>query len=199
MIHSTAPLLQADRLGIARGDVLLIEELSFALLPGNALHVLGENGAGKSTLLLALAGLIPIASGAVQADREALAFLGHDNGLLPDLSVAENMALYAGSGIEADPEICEALGVSMLSEKPVRTLSFGQARRVALALTCLPSKSVWLLDEPFAGLDLQTAKALEAVLTRNTEGGSAVLYTSHERGLAHATSITLERQGEADV
>ena len=60
MIHSTPPLLQADRLGIARGDVLLIEELSFALLPGNALHVLGENGAGKSTLLLALAGLIPI-------------------------------------------------------------------------------------------------------------------------------------------
>jgi ABC-type molybdenum transport system ATPase subunit/photorepair protein PhrA len=47
MIHSTPPLLQADRLGIARGDVLLIEELSFALLPGTALHVLGENGAGK--------------------------------------------------------------------------------------------------------------------------------------------------------
>ena len=141
MTHASSPLLHADRLSVARGDALLIEELSFALQPGEALHVLGENGAGKSTLLLALAGLIPLASGTVAVDRDALAFLGHDNGLLPDLSVAENMALYAGSGVVADPQTCEAMEISKLSAKPARTLSFGQARRVALALTCtLPQR-----------------------------------------------------------
>lgn len=199
MTHASSPLLHADRLSVARGDALLIEELSFALQPGEALHVLGENGAGKSTLLLALAGLIPLASGTVAVDRDALAFLGHDNGLLPDLSVAENMALYAGSGVVADPQTCAAMGISKLSAKPARTLSFGQARRVALALTCLPEKALWLLDEPFAGLDTQTAQTLERVLAQHTARRGAVVYTSHERGLAQARNLTLAPRGDEDV
>ena len=199
MTQSTAPILTAQNLSVARGDALLIEDLSFAVQPGEALHIQGENGAGKSTLMLALAGLIPLVAGEVALNRDAMAFLGHDNGLLPDLSVAENLSLYAGCGVKPDVEISEMLGVPELSRKPARTLSFGQARRVALALTCLPDKSVWMLDEPFAGLDQQTAASLETILSDGTHDGRAILFSSHERSLSGAQKIVLTKLGPDDV
>lgn len=193
MTQSTSPLLAADSLSVARGDALLIKDLTFAVRPGEALHVQGENGAGKSTLMLALAGLIPLAAGDIVLDRDGLAFLGHDNGLLPDLSVSENLDLYAGCGVAPDEKIAQAMGLSELNRKPARTLSFGQARRVALALTCLPDKSVWMLDEPFAGLDQQTAAALETILHSSVARGRAILFSSHERGLKGAQTLQLSK------
>ena len=179
MTRTTSPLLTADRLSVARGDGLLLEDLSFSLLPGDALHVVGENGAGKSTLLLALAGLIPIASGSVHSPQEGVAFLGHDNGLILDLSVSENIDLYAGCGISPDPVVSNALGVDSLMNKPARTLSFGQARRVALALTCLPDKAVWMLDEPFAGIDPIAVGDIQDLVRHLTNRGIGVLITDH--------------------
>ena len=179
MTQSTSPLLAAHSLSVARGDALLIEDLSFAVRPGEALHVQGENGAGKSTLMLALAGLIPLAAGNVVLDRDGLAFLGHDNGLLPDLSVSENLDLYAGCGVAPDVKIAQAMGLSELNRKPARTLSFGQARRVALALTCLPDKSVWMLDEPFAGVDPIAIGEIRSLVAKLTGRGLGVLITDH--------------------
>ena len=199
MTQSTAPVLTAQNISVARGDALLIKDLTFAVQPGEALHVQGANGAGKSTLMLALAGLIPLVDGKVELNRDALAFLGHDNGLLPDLSVAENLSLYAGCGIKPDSAISDVLGVPQLREKPARTLSFGQARRVALALTCLPDKSVWMLDEPFAGLDQQTADSLESILQDGANRGRAILFSSHERSLSGAQPIVLPKRGTDDV
>ena len=199
MSASATTPLTVEGLSVARGDVLLIEALSFALRAGEALHVVGENGAGKSTLLLALAGLIPAASGTVTIDRDSLAFLGHDNGLLPDLTVSENLALYERSGVEASVDVVVTLGVEALMAKPARTLSFGQARRVALALTCLPDKQLWMLDEPFAGLDQQTAAALQSLLAANLQQGKSLVFTSHERGLEDVSRLDLDSHRSAHV
>lgn len=199
MSASATTPLTVEGLSVARGDVLLIEALSFALRAGEALHVVGENGAGKSTLLLALAGLIPAASGTVTIDRDGLAFLGHDNGLLPDLTVSENLALYERSGVEPSVDVVVTLGVEALMAKPARTLSFGQARRVALALTCLPDKQLWMLDEPFAGLDQQTAAALQSLLAANLQQGKSLVFTSHERGLEDVSRLDLDSHRSAHV
>ncbi|MAV46560.1 MAG: heme ABC exporter ATP-binding protein CcmA [Alphaproteobacteria bacterium TMED89] len=199
MSASATTPLTVEGLSVARGDVLLIEALSFALRAGEALHVVGENGAGKSTLLLALAGLIPAASGTVTIDRDGLAFLGHDNGLLPDLTVSENLALYERSGVEPSVDVVVTLGVEALMAKPARTLSFGQARRVALALTCLPDKQLWMLDEPLAGLDQQTAAALQSLLAANLQQGKSLVFTSHERGLEDVSRLDLDSHRSAHV
>jgi len=193
-MNTVSPLLHADAISIARGDSLLIEALSLSLHAGEALHVRGDNGAGKSTLLLALAGLIPIADGTLEVEAEALAFLGHDNGLMPDLTVAENLAVYAGSGISPDPATAQALGLDDLTDKPAKTLSFGQSRRVALALTCLPEKAIWLLDEPFAGLDQQSAANLTGILVSALDAGTALVFSSHERSIEGATTLDLDQR-----
>lgn len=199
MTKTASVLLSVEHLSVARGDVLLIEDLSFAIGHGEALHLRGENGAGKSTVLLALAGLIPVAAGTVTVDPDAVAFLGHDNGLLPDLTVADNLSLYAQNGIRPSQHTEATLGLADLRDKAVRTLSFGEARRVALALTCLPDKAVWMLDEPFAGLDQQTAGALQSLLTDHVHSGTALIFSSHERGLDHARALDLSDQRQAHV
>lgn len=190
---TTLPLLSLSSLCVARGDALVIDSLTLTVQPGEALHVRGENGAGKSTLLLALAGLIPIASGTVDRQTDAgLGFLGHDNGLLPDLTVAQNLDAYSGSGLQPDPATAEALGVPALLTQPVRTLSFGQARRVALSLTCLREAGLWLLDEPFAGLDQGTVTVLEGVMERFLrERRGGLVFTSHDRQLPGARTLDL--------
>lgn len=200
MTQGVHPILEATEVNIARGDALVIEGLSLSLKRGEALHVTGANGAGKSTLLLALCGLIPLAGGTVSRDPQQLAFLGHDNGLLPDLSVAENLRLYAQSGAVAAPPVLAALGVEALLDKPAKTLSFGQARRVALALTCLPDRTLWLLDEPFAGLDSATSGALEALLIEQISSGAiSVVFSSHERSLPGAKTLRLGSDAAAET
>lgn len=199
MTKTASVLLSVEHLSVARGDVLLIEDLSFALDHGEALHLRGANGAGKSTVLLALAGLIPVAVGTIGVDPDAVAFLGHDNGLLPDLTVADNLSLYAQNGIQPSQQTAATLGLADLHDKAVRTLSFGQARRVALALTCLPDKAVWMLDEPFAGLDKHTAEALQNLLTDHVRAGTALVFSSHERGLEGARALDLSDQRQAHV
>ena len=78
MTHASSPLLHADRLSVARGDALLIEERSFALQPGEALHVLGENGAGKTTLLRCLMNELSANNGKIQwAENATSTHFGH--------------------------------------------------------------------------------------------------------------------------
>ena len=125
-----ALLLRTQSLALARADALIIENLDLELRRGEALHVRGPNGAGKSTLLQALAGLLTPSAGSVERrTEEPSGFLGHQNGLLPDLSAGENLRLYAGCGLPADTSTLERFGVHAFINKPVRTLSQGQARR----------------------------------------------------------------------
>ena len=191
--HKPLPLMTLSSLCVARSDAMIIDGLSLELRPGEALHIKGENGAGKSTLLLALAGLMPPASGHILGPQTAgsLGFLGHDNGLLADLTVAQNLDAYSSSGLEPAPAIVAALGVPALMDKPVRTLSFGQARRVALTLACLPTAALWLLDEPFAGLDQSTVALLEGLMQQFLADQGGLVFTSHDRQLKGARTLDL--------
>ena len=187
-----AVLLRTESLALARADALIIENLDLELCPGEALHVRGPNGAGKSTLLEALAGLLTPAAGSVERRTEAPpGYLGHQNGLLPDLSAGENLRLYAGCGLPADSSTLERFGVHAFIDKPVRTLSQGQARRVALALACRPDQGLWLLDEPFAGLDQATVDSLAELFARHLQQGGGLVFSSHDHSLSGARGLQL--------
>ena len=192
----------------------MFERLSFQQEAGQLLALVGRNGSGKTTLLRALALLVPSDAGdirwqgeSVAADREAwrnrLAWLGHSDGLKGDLTLRENLAAAEAlrSGTSPTPQrIVQALAafdLAALADRPARTLSAGQRRRVALARVALSTASVWLLDEPLNALDAPAQDALRVVLKAHLATGGLVVAATHAPlGIPGARSLEL---GETPV
>src|SRR4030081_1718112 len=177
------PLLEVAGLACRRGGRPVFDQLSFALGAGELLALTGRNGSGKTTLLRALALLVRPDAGTVRwqgADvtaepetwRGRLAGLGHLEGLKGDLSVRENLLVaerLRGAAPAADrlDGALAAFDLSGLAARPVRTLSAGQRRRVALARVALSQAPLWLLDEPLNALDAPAQAAFRAVLQKH--------------------------------
>jgi heme exporter protein A len=183
-------VLRGEGLAAIRGERLVFRDVSFAVQAGGALILTGRNGAGKSTLLRLLAGLVRPDSGRLLwdgtdalADRtehgSRVALLGHQDALKPGLSAAENLAFAAAlSGRPVQAALAE-LDLEELAELPVRMLSAGQKRRLALARVRLSAASVWLLDEPTLGLDDPAIERLGALMARYRDAGGMIVAASH--------------------
>ncbi len=191
----TTALLEVSGLSCRRGGRRVFDTLSFTLSGGELLALTGRNGSGKTTLLRALALLVPADAGAirwqgddVRADRESwrgrLAWLGHQEGLKGDLTVAENIAVAERlRGQRADEArlaaALAAFDLAKLAQRAVRTLSAGQRRRAALARVAASQAPVWLLDEPLNALDAAAQKALHEALSAHLSAGGLVVAATH--------------------
>ncbi|TNJ34434.1 heme ABC exporter ATP-binding protein CcmA [Arenimonas terrae] len=186
------PLLQARGLCFARNEEPVFGPLDFELGPGEALLVLGGNGAGKTTLLRVLAGLLGASAGEVflsgrPVDRGHLArgsaYLGHLPGHKAELGALENLAFHRalrGDATGADLErALTDVGLSGHEDSPARRLSAGQNKRLALARLRLQSAPLWLLDEPYANLDLDGIALVNHLIQEHVRAGGAVLLTTH--------------------
>jgi heme exporter protein A len=187
---TSLPLLLARGLAFARNGEPVFGPLDFRLDAGEALLVRGGNGAGKTTLLRVLAGLLEADAGdvelaGVRVDRDHLArgsaYLGHLPGHKADLTAAENLAfsqaLHGGGG---DPGAAlAAVGLAGYEDTVARRLSAGQNKRLALARLRLQPAPLWLLDEPYANLDLDGIALVDRLVQQHLADGGAVLLTTH--------------------
>ena len=178
------PALAGTDLDVGRSEVVLVR---------------GANGAGKSTLLHLCAGLLPPASGQAEvlgcdlgddraAVRRRVGLLGHDTALYGELSVAENLNVWARAARVPHADVSHALDRLGLPERlrdvPSARLSAGQRRRVALAAIVVRRPELWLLDEPHAGLDRDGKQIVDSIVSEAAGAGAAVLLASHEAGPA---------------
>ena len=124
------------------------------------------------------------------------------NGVKDDLSARENVRIAArlGNLIVTDSQINEALGAVGLTDFTEHTtgeLSQGQRRRVALArLFVSEMKPVWILDEPFTALDVQSVANLSDAVARHVRAGGIVIYTTHQEC---AVDVPEEKKLTVDV
>lgn len=192
-----APLLDVSFLAGSRGERRLFQNLVIHLHAGQVMWLRGRNGRGKTTLLRLLAGLSTPAQGEIRvlgqslksapvSLRSAVGYLAHANALKDDLTAAEALR-FVGAMSGHAPSLAEVgdalkrLGIASRAGAPVRTLSQGQRRRVALARLALPrAPRVWLLDEPFDALDDRGVEVLNRLLAEHAAAGGAVLLTSHQ-------------------
>lgn len=201
--------LRAQGLSFSRGGRRVFEGVGFELHAGQLLQLLGANGSGKTSLLRVLGGLLPADEGELCWGGEpvrsgepeflqAVAYLGHANGIDADLSAAENLRFAARmAGVDDSParvtDALRAMGLDPASRAPVRTLSQGQRRRVALARLALLRRTLWLLDEPVSSLDAASGERFFAQLADHLRQGGMAVVATHE--LLPGASQTLQLQG----
>jgi heme exporter protein A len=156
------------------------------------LLVRGDNGAGKTTLLRVLAGLLHADAGEVDiAGRHAghaersrhAAYLGHLPALKADLTAQENLRFLCGlQGKRPGRDLEAALdvvGLAGYDDALARMLSAGQKKRLSLARLWLAPAPLWLLDEPYANLDLDGIELVNRLVRAHLDAGGAALVTTH--------------------
>ena len=186
--------LSADNLTLIRGERCLFEGLDFALESGALLLLEGRNGCGKTSLMRAIAGMLSLETGEIywndvpvrkqrQDFHGALVWLAHRTGLKGDLTMVENLqferSLRRQSPRDAD-EIYDRLGISRLRKLPLRSLSAGQQRRVALARMLMADVPLWLMDEPFTNLDREGRRLVMDLATEHLQAGGLCVMAAHQ-------------------
>ena len=197
--------LSAMQISLERGGRLLFHDLSFSVDSGQALVVVGPNGAGKSSLLRTLAGLLSLNDGTFALDGgdaeasvgEQAHYLGHADGLKGALTAGENLAFWAGVlGADARRDAwlptLERLGLAHVADFPVRALSAGQKRRVALARLNVARRPIWLLDEPTTALDVAAQALFARLMGEHLASGGLIVSSTHAPlGLEGARELRL--------
>jgi heme exporter protein A len=187
-------LISGHDLCLFRGDKCLFDSLEFALNPGQLLIVEGSNGSGKTSLLRGIAGLLEFEQGEIhwegnplrghyQAFRADLTWFAHKVGFKDDLNLLENLRFeqslhsFDEGSVTA---VLARLGLDLLTELPLRSLSAGQQRRVALARMLLSKGRVWMMDEPFTNLDSAGRSLVDAVLSEHLANGGSAIVATHQ-------------------
>ena len=185
-------LLTVHGLSFTRNDVPVFGPLGFEVAAGEALLVQGGNGAGKTTLLRVLAGLLRADAGDVAIRGElttpatrasTLAYLGHLPALKADLTALENLdflcGLHGRRGSQSPEGAMAVVGLAGHEDTLARQLSAGQKKRLSLARLWLSPAPLWLLDEPYANLDLSGIELVNRMVQSQLRDGGAALVTTH--------------------
>ena len=176
------------------GDFIAVDSVSFSVGAGEVVGYLGPNGSGKTTTMRMLLGLLRPSAGqgevlgfdiVKQSEqvRQRVGYMSQKFALYHDLSVAENLAFYAGVyGIRDRRRLTDVLalvGLRAAAHERVSALSTGWRQRVALATAIVHQPKLLFLDEPTSGVDPNARRAFWDLIYTVVEGGVTALVTTH--------------------
>jgi phospholipid/cholesterol/gamma-HCH transport system ATP-binding protein len=200
---SDSPAVRLTDVRLERGGRIVLDGIELEVLRGSITAVLGPSGSGKSTLLAALTGELAPAAGiidilgaplprqqrALLALRKSIGVLLQGNGLLTDLSVAENVALPLRTHTQLPAPVIDrlvamklhAVGLRAVGDLYPRDLSGGMARRVALARALALDPPLMIYDEPLTGLDPIASGVITSLIARLNAslGLTSIIVTHH--------------------
>jgi len=175
-------------------------DVDLSLPEGNLIAIVGPNGAGKSTLIKSVLGLVPRASGTVSIYGESYESQRHLVGYVPQRESVDwdfpvnaidvvAMGFYRKIGWlrpvthtyrQAAREELEKVGMGAYAERQISQLSGGQQQRVFLARALAQDARIYLMDEPFAGVDAATERAIIALLKELKAAGKTCIVVHHD-------------------
>ena len=200
--------LQINFLELYRNDDRIFSEISFHLSEGQHLLISGANGTGKTSLLRVICGLTIPTGGTILWNQlatnnidcryyEHLAYLGHKNALIPELTARENLeyTFEGNQSMNRTSSVLEAFGLNKYLDQYAEKLSNGQIRKIALSRILLSEKTLWILDEPVANLDTSGTQFLLAEMQAHLDQGGMLITTSNlnDQTLKPSSEINLDK------
>lgn len=195
--QATTPIIKLEDIAVVRGNRLVIQRLNLHALAGDIIWIRGANGCGKSTLLRMIAGLLPSISGTLQTSG-TMALSDENLGLDSNSTLETALNFWTkldGSGADQLDGAMLAMDLRGLADVPVRYLSSGQRRRANIARVIASGANIWLLDEPYNGLDSANCARLDTALLKHAAGGGIALVAAHQPpSINVANSIALDER-----
>jgi ABC-2 type transport system ATP-binding protein len=189
----TSPTVHATHLGKAFGERSVLRDLSFDVMPGDVVGVLGKNGAGKTTLLELMLGFTPPTSGEVSvfghpsrrmpgAVKLRVGFVPQQDELLDPLSVHDQISLVASFYPDWDAplvaRLCEDWNIDVRAR--IKSLSTGERQKLSIVLAFGQRPQLLVLDEPVASLDpIARRQFLEQLVELSGDEQRAIVFSSH--------------------
>jgi lipooligosaccharide transport system ATP-binding protein len=193
----SAPVIEAREIRKRYGEFTAVDGISFTVGHGEVFGILGPNGAGKTSAIRMIYGFSPLSGGSLRvfgqeivthwrAIRARLGVCHQDNTLDTEMSVRENLEVFAGffaipaaEATRRAGQLLEFFGLEHRANAQVNELSGGLMRRLVLARSLINNPELLILDEPTTGLDPQTRQLLWDRVTRLKQQGVTILLTTH--------------------
>tara|TARA_B100001109_G_C18755113_1_gene423309 strand:- start:182 stop:853 length:672 start_codon:yes stop_codon:yes gene_type:complete len=178
-----------------RNKRLIFDNFNLKLQKSQIMILIGDNGVGKTTLFDLIVGILDPTKGDIKINnkrtcelfenkRELFTYLPHKDALKDNLTVMENIEnwLYVSNNHFTKQDIInnlEYFNLAQIKNIKVEHLSHGQKKKLSLSKLLLSRNSLWLLDEPFNGLDKKSFLKVKTLIERHTKSGGSVLLSSH--------------------
>lgn len=185
-----------DKLRAGYSGRSITPTLSGTLPTGSLTAITGDNGCGKSTLLKTLAGLLPPCSGDFQLNSREIALLPQQQSLDRNFPVTVNDIVkmgcwqqrtwYGRLPKDIQRKVAQALAITditSIAKLPLSHLSGGQLQRALFSRMWLQPSNIWLLDEPFTGVDEATTRQLMSLTQQMVNQGKTIVMVLHDEGL----------------
>lgn len=192
---TTSPSLVAEGLTLSHGSRVILDGVDLCVRSGRILGLLGPNGAGKTTSIRVIMGFLGPRAGNVRLGersltqlpvearaRLGLGYLPQDPSIFPDLSVRDNLDIVLtalGRPRDGVLEVLESMQLVKLSAQKAGSLSGGERRRLEMARLMVLDPEIWLLDEPFTGMDPRSIQRISDVILELRGRGKGVLVSDH--------------------
>ncbi|MEU5407509.1 ABC transporter ATP-binding protein [Nocardia asteroides] len=191
-------MLEVAQLVRRFGANVAVDDVSFAVPPGELTGFVGGNGAGKTTTMRMIMGVLAVHGGEVRwngrpataADRRSFGYMPEERGLYPKQPVLDQLVylarlrgLGAGEAKARAAQLLERFGLGERAKDKLESLSLGNQQRVQIAAAVIAQPSALILDEPFSGLDPVAVDSMAELLREYAALGVPVLFSSHQLDL----------------
>jgi len=183
--------IRADKLTVSRSEKLILDALSFGIMPGKLTGLIGPSGAGKTTLIRTIVGAQKVSGGSMQilgspagskTLRRQVGYVTQSPAVYGDLTTKQNLHYFAailGKGKDDVRRVIKQVDLEGQTDQLVNSLSGGQHARVSLAVALLGDAKVLVLDEPTVGLDPLLREHLWRLFRSLAAEGRTMLISSH--------------------
>ena len=186
-------MLNLSHLSFARGNKLVLKDINLSVTNSEVLLIKGSNGIGKSTVLSCIAGFLEPLEGTVEyfskfidptISAKNFIFVGEENFAYEDLSILDNIYYWLCLNCVTPNQKSIHRSIEYLFgridvDKKFHRLSYGQKRKMRMLLLLLIDKPVWILDDPFNGLDDETISKLIKIISMKRDQHGMIIMASH--------------------